>query len=197
MVQKPLLLLIVIVWSTVFGSSLVWAEDYAYQGKVEGMVCTFCVYNVSKKIAALPSVDAQSVNVDLNTGHVDIKATAKIDKAAVSSVFSDSGFTLVEFKEVAYSNLSPVSFSSEPLIALRFSSTAIDQMDAVLDAIGTLAASRTSQLSISAPETAEIDILKPILAGRKSVIKVHFLPAKGNEVQLKLFSAVSANTGAE
>jgi copper chaperone CopZ len=197
MVKRPLFMLIVIVWSAVLWSSVSSAKDYAYQGKVEGMVCAFCAYNVSKKIANLPGVDAQSVNVNLKTGRVDINSTAKIDKAAVSTVLSDSGFTLVEFKEVTYSGLSPSHFSNKPLVSLQFSSAVIKQIDSVLDAIGNVAVSRASQLSIKAPQSSEIALLKPILAGRKTVINVQFIPVTGNEVQLTLFPSVLDNAGSK
>lgn len=189
MIPKPLVLLHAIVLSLVFFSNPGWADDHAYRGQVEGMVCAFCAYNVSKKIAALPGVDDRSVNVDLGSGLVEFSSASKVDKAAISTLFSDTGFKLVTLNEIVPSDLKPVSFSSEPLVTLNFSLADIEQIDAVLDAIGSLAASRNSQITLKALPASEIDILKPILAGRQKVIKVRFIPTEDNSVELNIYLA--------
>lgn len=193
MLPKSLRVLMVIVWSGVFWSGAIQAAEHAYRGTVDGMVCAFCAYNVSNKIGALPGVDASSVNVDLATGQVDLKASATVDKNTVSSVFEDSGFTLVEWNEVPSSNAVPRRFSTEALLSLSFSSGAIERLDPVLDAIGSLASEQPSRLSISAPAASEIALLKPILAGRKTVIKVQFVPVEHSTVELKVFGPVAGD----
>ncbi len=84
-----------------------WAEGYAYQARIEGMVCAFCAYNVGKTIGALPSVDAESVNVDLKSRLVDFHATSPVEFASVSvasSTVVSSGFripsTLLVYVEI-------------------------------------------------------------------------------------------------
>ena len=174
-----------------FLNSAAWAKDYAYQGKIEGMVCAFCAYNVSKKISQLPGIDAASVNVDLKSERVNFISSSPVEKATVSKVFADSGFRLVEFFKIASTDLNSVSFSSVPLLSLNFSANQIERLDPILEAIGGLAAMQTSRLTVQAPKASEIELLKPILAGRKSVIKVLFIPVEDNVIELKLFHAES------
>ena len=172
-------------------SSAAWAKGYAYQGKIEGMVCAFCAYNVSKKISQLPGIDAASVNVDLKSERVNFISSSPVEKATVSKVLADSGFRLVEFFKIASTDLNSVSFSSVPLLSLNFSANQIERLDPILEAIGGLAAMQTSRLTVQAPKASEIELLKPILAGRKSVIKVLFIPVEDNVIELKLFHAES------
>ena len=186
--NKKHYLLIVFVCCTTFLSNPAWAKDYAYRGKVEGMVCAFCAYNVSKKISQIPGINATSINVDLKSGEVDFLSTLAVEKANVSKAFADSGFSLVEFKEVANALLSQKQLSNKPLISMTFASSEIEQMDPVLDAIGSLVATQASLLSIKAPKASEIELLKPILAGRKSVIRVQFMPVEKHLVELKVFT---------
>tara|TARA_R110001583_G_scaffold186189_2_gene346816 strand:- start:9209 stop:9811 length:603 start_codon:yes stop_codon:yes gene_type:complete len=175
--------------SATFLSNAAWAKDHAYQGKIEGMVCAFCAYNVSKKISHLPGIDADSINVDLKSGRINFLSSSPIEKATVSKVFADSGFGLVEFFKIANSDLNSVSFLSDPLLTLYFLTSQIEQLTPILDTIGSLATMQTSRLSIKAPKANEIELLKPILAGRKNVIKVLFTPVEDNVIELKLFRA--------
>ena len=39
------------------------AKTYRYDANIEGMVCAFCAYNVSKRIEALAGVERGSVGV--------------------------------------------------------------------------------------------------------------------------------------
>jgi len=189
MKQRQLFTLVVLLAGAVFLSHSAVAKDYAYRGRVEGMVCAFCAYNVNRKIASVPGIDAQSVNVDLKKGSVEFRSAKKVDPAAVASLFSDSGYKLVALNEVADAELKGFGFSSRALVTLGFSTADIEQIDDVLDSIGSLAASGTSKLSIQAPQASEIDILKPILVGRKNTIKVQFTPSEGSAVQLQVFPA--------
>jgi hypothetical protein len=70
---------------------------------------------------------------------------------------------------------------------MSFAASNINQLDSILEAVGELAASQTSQLSIAALQAAEIAILKPVLAGRQNAINVQFLPVEDKMAQIKLF----------
>ena len=168
----------------------VWADDYVYQGKVEGLVCAFCAYNVSKSISQIQGVYAYSINIELESGMVDFLSSTPVEYVNVSKIFVDSGFTLIELTQVTDSDVKQVSFLSEPLLSVEFSSNEIEHVDVILDVIGSLAIAQTSKLVIKAPKSVEIDILKPILAGRKNVIRVKFTPIEKNIVELKLYQAV-------
>ena len=135
MLKKISLVLILAVWS-----STGWAKEYIYQGTVDGMVCAFCAYNVSKKISTLPGIISDSVNVDLKNKLVDFRATTEIKAVQLSPVFSETGFSLSGLTEVSQSQF------------------------------------------------LEIDLLKPILAGRKPAIKVVFVPTETDLMELKLFA---------
>lgn len=183
---KKLFLSIIAVLSILILNNSVWAKDHGYQGKIEGMVCAFCAYNVTQKISQLPGVNADSVKVDLKSGNVVFLSTLLIEKTSISKLFAESGFNLITFGQKDL-NGNSIKFSSEPLISLKFSSTDIAQVDTVLDVIGDLAVTQSSQLAIKAPKTSEVELLKPILAGRKIVIKVQFIPVESNVVELKLY----------
>lgn len=190
---KKIGLMIVLLWSvfyfngSLFAQGSALANDYTYQGQVKGMVCAFCAYNVSNKIGQIAGIKADSVNVDLKSGKVDFRSTLPVKKSQISKLFSDTGFSLVSLNLVANSEFKAVSFSENPVMTLSFTSTEIQTLDTLLDAIGSMAASETSRLLIKAPKESEIDLLKPILAGRQQVIKVHFSPAQSTDIELKLF----------
>jgi len=184
MQQKILLLLML-----TLVSSAGWARDYAYRAEIDGMVCAFCAYNVSKKIGTLPGVDSESVEVDLKKGRVDFRASAKIAKAQLAAVFSESGFTLNALTEMALSRLKSVNFDASPIIVLTLDDVNSERFVVLLDAIGEIASTQQLQLTAEAPKAIEMDLLKPILAGRKHVIKVHFVPTETRSIQLKLFAA--------
>ena len=186
---KKLLLLILLIPSLSLLSNIAWAQDYGYQGKVESMVCAFCAYNVTKKIGRLPGVNVDSINVNLSSGEVAFSSSLLIKKETITKVFEESGFSLVAFNQMNNAKSDVTLYPEEPIIALKFSSTDIIQLDPVLDVIGSLAVTKPAKLSIKAPKASELDLIKPILAGRKSVIKVKFLPVENNVVELKLYLA--------
>ncbi len=95
--------LLTVVTLAVFSVSA-WAEGYAYQARIEGMVCAFCAYNVGKTIGAIASTQGMRVVIE-------------------------------------------------------------------------------------APEDVEIDLLMPILMGRKPAINVRFVPTDVDSIHLKMFAA--------
>ncbi len=191
---KKISLMIVLLWSVFSFNGLLFAKgsalvnNYTYQGEVDGMVCAFCAYNVSKKIGQVAGIEADSVNVDLKSGKVDFRSTLEVKKSQISKLFADSGFRLVSLNLVANSEFKAVNFSDNPVVTLSFTSADIQALDSLLDAIGSMAASATSRLFIKAPKELEIELLKPILAGRQKVIKVQFSPAQSRAIKLKLFT---------
>ena len=80
-------------------STYAWAGDISYRADVDGMVCAFCAYSVSKNISALPGVDADSVNVDLQGGNVVFQSSQTIDEFKLAALFSESGFTISNLKK--------------------------------------------------------------------------------------------------
>lgn len=182
-------LLTVLISSLFLLSNPVTAKDYPYQGKVKGMVCAFCAYNVSNKIGQIDGVKANSVNVDLKSGEVSFLSTLPVKRSQIANLFADSGFSLMSLDLVVKSEFNALNFSEDPVVTLAFANTEIESLDSVLDAVGSLAAEKTSLLLVNAPKVSEIDLLKPILAGRQRVIKVQFSPTQGTAIDLKLYQA--------
>jgi len=180
--------LLIIVTLAVFSISA-WAEGYAYRARIEGMVCAFCAYNVAKTIGALPGVEAESVHVDLKSKLVDFNATSPVEFARVSAVFSDSGFTLTKLEVVESPAVRSTSFKEAPVVVLDLESIDTAQFEAVLEALGAVASTQGMRLVIEAPEAVEIDLLMPILMGRKPAINVRFVPIESNSIHLKMFAA--------
>ncbi len=180
--------LLTVVTLAVFSVSA-WAEGYAYQARIEGMVCAFCAYNVGKTIGALPGVDAESVNVNLESKFVDFHATSPVDRATVSAAFSDSGFTLAKLQTVENPAARSKSFEDEPVVVLHLGGMDAGRFEAVLEAIGAIASTRGMRVVIEAPGAVEIDLLKPILMGRKPAINVRFVPTDTDRIDLKMYAA--------
>jgi len=184
--------LVTIIVTVVFSVSA-RAEEYTYQAQVEGMVCSFCAYNVGKTLGTLPGVVAESVSVNLESGLVDFDSTALVDQTKVSAAISESGFTLVKL----YINENPrtqsTSFSNSPAVALHLDGVNAAQFEPILKALGELASNEHMRLVIEAPEAVEIDLLMPILMGRKPAINVQFVAIESNSMELKMFAASNAN----
>jgi copper chaperone CopZ len=61
---------------------------------VEGMTCGHCVAAVRDEISQLPGVT--SVEVDLDSGRVDIAALAPVDPAALATAVDEAGYSISE-----------------------------------------------------------------------------------------------------
>ena len=177
----------IIVGLFVLFSFSAFAERYAYKGYVEGMVCAFCTYNVSKKIAQFEGVDAETVNLDLKSGEIGFVSSIPVEESKLAQLFTDTGFKLVSLKEVKSSRLSELKFNDKALISLSFAANKLSEFEGILDALGDLAAAQTTQLSLTAPKAMEVDILKPIIAGRQRAIKIKFENSKDENVHVSLF----------
>ena len=165
------------------------ADSYTYQARIEGMVCAFCAYNVGKTIGTLTGVDAESVTVDLDTNLVDFHANGPVDRADVTAAFSDSGFVLAKLDQVNSPAAERKSTKGFPLIGLDFNGVDTKRFETILEAIGEIASTQSLRLVIRAPEAVEIDLLIPILMGRKHAISVHFVPIDEASIHLKMYSA--------
>ncbi len=183
MVRNMVFMLVLTIWSA-NGA----AREYSYQAQVKGMVCAFCAYSVDKKISALPGVDAESVDVDLKEGEVVFRTVSPVSEATLESVFSKSGFTLYDLKETAV----PLTADQGALLLaldLKIDGLNTVEVESVLKTVGNLAAGRQSRIVVYAPAASETDLLKPVLMGRKQVVKVHYIPADDESIRLQLFLA--------
>jgi len=167
-------------------SSTVWAGNYQYNADVKGMVCAFCAYSVSKNISQIPGVDADSVDVDLKAGKVTFRSDQKVSEKKITELFSESGFT-VSHLSVSETAEKIKDTNGSASIDLRMDVHKIDQVVAVFEAIGDIAASSPSYMIIDAPAAQEDSILKPLLMGRQQVIKIRFIPAQSDVIHLRLF----------
>jgi mercuric ion binding protein len=183
MLRGLLITLTLIVWS-VNG----WAKELNYEAHVEGMVCAFCAYSVSKNIGSLPGIDAESVNVDLKSGRVGFKATKQVSKQSLEVVFTESGFRLDKLSEI---ELPPTNGQSPKELSLildiRLDSLDTDRFESVFEAVGNIAAGGPSRPVIEAPGSLEGGLLKPVLMGRQQVMKVRFRPSDTESIHLQLY----------
>jgi len=173
-------------------NSSVLAEEnlfpHIYQGKVQGMVCAFCVYNVSKKIASLPEINAKSVNVDLKSKIVNFRSSSKVSSKKLSKVFSESGFKLVELNEVNKTARNIPDYKNKPVLIFNLNNTEIEKYQAIIESIGNIAASIMGKLEIKAPESVEIALLKPMIGGKQKIARVQYEFEKNKDsIEIKLF----------
>lgn len=182
MIRKITLTLFII-----FLSNQAVAKELTYQGKVEGMVCAFCVYNVSKAIGKLKGVEAQSVNVDLKSGVLSFRSNLPVDDKKLATMVADAGFKLTDLKVVNKSTLELNVYKTTPLMTLNLNSIEVKKYEPVFEAIGDVAAAQLGKLVIKAPASVEIEILKPMIASRQKVARVQYIFDKGKSIQIKLF----------
>ncbi len=170
-----------------FMSPFIDANEIAYQGKVKGMVCAFCTYNVGKKISSIPGVIDASVNVNLKSGEFSLLSTMAVKETQISEAFTDSGFQLLSFSEVNSSKIKPLIFSDKAKIQIEFTVSDLALFEDVLDELGNIAIKTPSKIEISAPAATEIEILKPLIAGKQREIKIKFNASQSELVRISLF----------
>lgn len=169
-------------------SATAQTKEFIYQGKVQGMVCAFCVYSVSKKIAQMPQVDAQSVNVDLKSGTVNFRSKARVSLNSLSSMFDESGFKLTELNEVKQTTVKTVVYQEKPVFHFKLDNPDIEKYESVLTSIGNIAASSRGKLVITAPASMEIAVLKLMIMGKQKIARIQFNDEKNqNTVRVQLF----------
>jgi copper chaperone CopZ len=164
------------------------AKEFSYEADVDGMVCAFCVYNVSKNISTLPGVKADSVNVDLVDGHVVFHSKKKVSEKKLVALFKQSGFTISNLTEKESSADVTDSEEAIPDLDLSIDIYKSEQFTTLIEALGSIAASTPSRMIIEAPALFEEKLLKPILMGRQQVIKVRFVPAESEVIHIQLFA---------
>jgi copper chaperone len=59
---------------------------------VVGMTCQHCVNSVTEELSKIKGV--QKVEVDLNSGNVEISAETKIDQYEISEAIKEAGYEL-------------------------------------------------------------------------------------------------------
>ncbi len=60
---------------------------------VQGMTCSHCVASVTEEVSEIPGVT--DVQVDLDSGRVDITADGPVDESDVRAAVDEAGYTLV------------------------------------------------------------------------------------------------------
>jgi len=166
------------------------ADQLEYDLEVNGMVCAFCAYNVSKQLRTLDGVVPDTVDVDLHKGRVTLQSEKELDKSQIADLLLTAGFKLGAVNEaIALNAESRRQRNEAAFLSMTISSDRLTngQFDEVLEAIGAIAVQRSGRISVVGPADLELAILKPILMGRRTVIKVDY----DRSVSLKETVAVS------
>lgn len=148
-----------------------------YDLEVNGLKCAFCAYNVSKQLESLDGVIPQTVDVDLDRGIVILRSEKTLDETQLADLLLQAGFTLVAITEAAALTNQPRQASDEATflsVTMNAHELSEGEFDAILEELGTIAVQRSGRISVTGPGELEVAILKPVLAGRKSVIKVDY-----------------------
>ena len=173
-----------------------WAaatSNYHYHARVNGMVCAFCAYSVSKNISKLPGVDADTVNVDLKGGQVEFESTQPVSEKKLAALFSESGFRISHLS-LTKNSVAKVKPATRPAIELDLAVDQVKPFSAVIDTLGNTLADTAYTLIITAPPEQEEVILKPLLMGRQQVIKVQFKSAASDRIHLQVFNSADRHT---
>jgi len=180
MIKKTLLVLLGILVVTP-----VMAKEFVYQGKIDGMSCAFCVYNVSKNIRTVPGVDADSVKVDLTSGLLKLRSNAKIESNVIAKLVTAAGFKLSNFKSVKV--YKSVTYKKTALLAVKLDSLDLKAYDALLEKLGDIAAAQVGKLVIRAPRSVELPLLKAMIAARQKVAQVKFIESKTQSIEISIY----------
>ena len=89
------------------------ADQLEYDLEVNGMVCAFCAYNVSKQLMTLDGVVPDTVDVDLDKGRVKLQSGNKLDRSQLADLLLTAGFELVTVNEAIA--LNPGGNGTKPL----------------------------------------------------------------------------------
>ena len=159
-----------------------------------GMKCAFCAYNVSKQLESLDGVIPQTVNVDLDHGTVKLRSEKELDEARLADLLLQTGFKLGAATATAASTLQPRQPSDEAaILSVTMNAVELNEggFDAILEELGAIAVQRSGRISVIGPGELEAAILKPVLAGRRSVIRVDY--EQVNRPDQTVVVSVSAN----
>ena len=170
------------------------AGQLEYELEVNGMVCAFCAYNVSKQLKTLDGVVPDSVDVDLDKGTIKLQSEKELDRTQLADLLLTAGFELGAVTEAVALTPQPRRQSEEAVfLSVTMNSNRLNdgEFDAVLDALGAIAVQRSGRISVVGPSELEVAILRPVLAGRKTVIEVEYEPI--NRPDEAIVVSLSAN----
>ena len=186
--QKTLSIFTVTLSLLILVSPAAWAKDYAYQAEIKGMACAFCAYNVSKKTATIVGVDNNTINVNLKDKRVEFQASRRITQAEVEAAISQTGFTLKALKEIEQKKAHQGDFSSKPVITVTLDKIDTDHAEVLFEALATMASTQHLKMTVEAPRSSELEVMKQLLGGRKKALMVQYSPIEQPSIHLKLFS---------
>lgn len=159
------------------------ADDLEYELGVEGMVCAFCAYNVSRALRSLEGVVPDSIDVDLASGRITLRSSAKLEEAVLAGVVQDAGFELEALAETEADSppVAPAGANRRVLVSLTLDVDGLKEgeFDALLEAVGQWAAERRAGLAVAGPAAIEMRALRPILMGHTPALDVDFTEAIG------------------
>ena len=171
------------------------ADQLEYELEVNGMVCAFCAYNVSKQLKTLDGVVRDSVVVDLDKGKVKLQSENKLDRTQLADLLLTAGFALGAVTEAeALNTESRRRLDEAAFLSITISSDRLSdgQFDEVLEAIGAMAVQRSAGILVAGPEEFELAILKPVLMGRRTVMDLEYEPV--NRPDQAVVVSLSANS---
>lgn len=163
------------------------AAEQNYEIRVEGMVCAYCAYTVSKSLASLPGVVDDSVLVELERGVATLQSTQELDDALIKETFRDSGFTVTDMSVVPEATTVAAPTAQIAKITLENDQIGSKMENQLLDVLGETAVEASSEFCVRAPRELESKILKPLIAGRQRAIKVRYESADQNAVEVTLY----------
>jgi copper chaperone CopZ len=153
------------------------ANQLEYDLEVNGMKYAFCAYNVSKQLESLDGVIPQTVDVNLDQGTVTLRSEKELHKTRLADLLLQAGFKLGAITVATASTPKTRQPSDEAaFLSVTMNADELDdgEFDALLEEFGAIAVQRSGRISVVGPGELEVAILKPILAGRRSVIKVDY-----------------------
>jgi len=174
----------------VFSASFSMAENYEYEVGVDGMVCAYCAYNVSKRFQAVPGVAAHSVVVDLKGNRVNFQTSTPLAEPLIKSTLADSGFSVVSIDRTSIAQLQAPPPRGTEIARVTFPVSALgsEMSTALLDTLGETAEQQQGHFTVKAPGDNETDLLKPLIGGRQQVIDVDYNTQTSDEISVILWT---------
>ena len=91
--KKNFLILVPIISILVIFIRLASGETAKVQVKLDGLVCTFCAYNLEKKLKRIEAVEDLKILVNAGLAEFKIKEGKSIDVDEIKKAVKDGGFT--------------------------------------------------------------------------------------------------------
>jgi len=169
--------LMVVILITAFCATDAVADTLDYDLEVNGMVCAFCAYNVSRQLESVAGVTPGSVEVDLENGRVRLQSERELEQTQIADLLLQAGFELQAITRTAASApLLPQQHDDDVLLSIKMNAGGIrnGEFDQVLEALGAFAVQQSGRITVDGSGDLEMAILKPVLGGRRTVIKVDY-----------------------